>query len=209
MGDDTTPAITRRRETTRQRLLDAAAQVFAETGLDAASVEAVCERAGFTRGAFYSNFDSKEALLLQLCARTARERVAAVRERVDRFEAEGAPADPAELVRSVLEVGGVDRLDVLLFGEIRVHALRTPALAAAFVAQHEELIAGVAQIVADICATKGMRSRVEPLVAARILLTTRTAAAEWAELRGLDETAKRARLGEALAEVAEILLDRD
>jgi len=50
-----TPA-TRSRENTRARLLEAAAQVFAEAGLDGASVEAVCERAGFTRGAFYSNF---------------------------------------------------------------------------------------------------------------------------------------------------------
>ena len=40
----------RRREATRQKLLDAAALVFAEEGLDAASVEAICERAGFTRG---------------------------------------------------------------------------------------------------------------------------------------------------------------
>jgi len=48
----------RRREATRQKLLDAAGLVFAEEGLDAASVEAICERAGFTRGAFYSNFDS-------------------------------------------------------------------------------------------------------------------------------------------------------
>ena len=46
----TTPA-TRSRENTRARLLDAAAQVFAEVGLDGASVEAVCDRAGFTRGA--------------------------------------------------------------------------------------------------------------------------------------------------------------
>ena len=56
-----TPA-TRSRENTRARLLEAAAQVFAEAGLDGASVEAVCERAGFTRGAFYSNFESKDEL---------------------------------------------------------------------------------------------------------------------------------------------------
>ena len=49
---------TRSRENTKARLLEAAAQVFAEAGLDGASVEAVCERAGFTRGAVYSNFDS-------------------------------------------------------------------------------------------------------------------------------------------------------
>ena len=42
---NTVAGTTRRREATRQKLLDAAALVFAEVGLDAASVEAICERA--------------------------------------------------------------------------------------------------------------------------------------------------------------------
>ncbi len=67
----TAPATSRRREATRQKLLDAAAQVFAEEGLDAASVEAICERAGFTRGAFYSNFETKDELFLELAGRVA------------------------------------------------------------------------------------------------------------------------------------------
>ena len=73
---DAVAATTRRREATRQKLLDAAAQVFAEVGLDAASVEAICERAGFTRGAFYSNFETKDELFLELVGNVARERVA-------------------------------------------------------------------------------------------------------------------------------------
>jgi AcrR family transcriptional regulator len=44
----------------------AASEVFAESGFDGASVEAICERAGFTRGAFYSNFASKEELFFGL-----------------------------------------------------------------------------------------------------------------------------------------------
>ncbi|EED6225695.1 helix-turn-helix transcriptional regulator, partial [Salmonella enterica subsp. enterica serovar Haifa] len=85
-----TPPATRSRENTRARLLDAAAQVFAEVGLDGASVEAVCERAGFTRGAFYSNFDSKDELFLTLAARVADARVDAVRTRVEQMRADGA-----------------------------------------------------------------------------------------------------------------------
>ncbi len=81
---------TRRREATRQKLLDAAAQVFAEVGLDAASVEAICERAGFTRGAFYSNFETKDELFLELAGNVARERVEAVRSRVLELERAGA-----------------------------------------------------------------------------------------------------------------------
>lgn len=55
-----------RRTQTRSRLLDAAVEVFAEAGLQGASVESICARAGFTRGAFYSNFSSKEELFLAL-----------------------------------------------------------------------------------------------------------------------------------------------
>ena len=51
---------------TRTALLEAAAQVFIERGFLGASVEAITERAGYTRGAFYSNFDSKEELFAEL-----------------------------------------------------------------------------------------------------------------------------------------------
>jgi AcrR family transcriptional regulator len=51
---------------TRAALLDAAAKVFVERGLQGASVEAISERAGFTRGAFYANFKNKEELFAEL-----------------------------------------------------------------------------------------------------------------------------------------------
>lgn len=51
---------------TRRRLLDAAAEVFLERGFQGASVEEISAEAGFTRGAFYSNFASKEELFVEL-----------------------------------------------------------------------------------------------------------------------------------------------
>lgn len=51
---------------TRRRLLDGAAEVFRERGLGASSVEAITEAAGYSRGAFYSNFASKEQMFLEL-----------------------------------------------------------------------------------------------------------------------------------------------
>ncbi|MDQ3985896.1 MAG: TetR/AcrR family transcriptional regulator [Actinomycetota bacterium] len=51
---------------TRQALLDSAARVFARVGLQAATVEEITEEAGFSRGAFYSNFEDKGDLFLTL-----------------------------------------------------------------------------------------------------------------------------------------------
>lgn len=48
---------------TRQALVDAALASFAEEGLDA-SLDGICDRAGFTRGAFYVHFADRESLLV-------------------------------------------------------------------------------------------------------------------------------------------------
>jgi AcrR family transcriptional regulator len=55
-----------RRAETRQRLLDAAAELFAERGIEASSVDAIAERAERTSGAIYDHFDGKTGLLFAL-----------------------------------------------------------------------------------------------------------------------------------------------
>jgi TetR/AcrR family transcriptional regulator, transcriptional repressor of aconitase len=52
------------KEVTRVRLIEAAERVFIRKGFDDASVEEISETAGYSRGAFYSNFDSKEQVFL-------------------------------------------------------------------------------------------------------------------------------------------------
>jgi AcrR family transcriptional regulator len=55
-----------RQAQTREALLEAAGRVFVEHGFLGSSVEAIAAEAGFTRGAFYSNFSSKEELFAEL-----------------------------------------------------------------------------------------------------------------------------------------------
>jgi AcrR family transcriptional regulator len=57
------------REQTTQRLLDAAQKLIAKKGLEAASVANLAAAAGYTRGAFYSNFSSKDDLFIELLRR--------------------------------------------------------------------------------------------------------------------------------------------
>src|SRR5271166_3993073 len=57
------------KEVTRMRLIEAAERVFIRKGFDNASVEDISETAGYSRGAFYSNFDDKEQVLVAVIDR--------------------------------------------------------------------------------------------------------------------------------------------
>ena len=54
------------RDDTREALFEAAARVFEQDGIGGASIEAIAAEAGFTRGAFYSNFASKDELIIAM-----------------------------------------------------------------------------------------------------------------------------------------------
>src|SRR6187402_1092949 len=54
------------RDDTREKLFEAAARVFEEQGIGGASIEAIAAAAGFSRGAFYSNFNSKDELIIAM-----------------------------------------------------------------------------------------------------------------------------------------------
>ena len=121
----------RSRENTRARLLEAAHDVFAEVGLGAASVEGICERAGFTRGAFYSNFESKDELFLALITQLAEDKLDEVAVRVRTLSGRD---DPVDLVRQIADISLAERMEPQLLSEIRTQALRDDKLAAAFLA---------------------------------------------------------------------------
>ena len=85
---------------TRARLLDAAEQVFLRSGLQGSSVEEIAAEAGFTRGAFYSNFKSKEELFVELLQDRVYRQYAAIAR-----EAQAQPGSPRERLR-----WGIERL---------------------------------------------------------------------------------------------------
>ena len=82
---------------TRQALLDAAATVFAERGFHGTSVEAITLEAGYTRGAFYSNFETKEQLFAELLQDRVYTRYREMAERAN------APSDRRPTMREVGE----------------------------------------------------------------------------------------------------------
>ena len=109
----------------------AASAVFAERGIIGASVEEICETAGFTRGAFYSNFASKDELVLALLQHELESQYTAAQAAIASVTASaGAGGDPATLIATALEVfesaGRMDREWILTQQELLLHAARQP-----------------------------------------------------------------------------------
>ncbi len=111
-----------RQAQTRSRIMDAASRVFAAKGLARASIDEVAADAGYTKGAFYANFQTKEELFLAILDERFEHRIAETR-RVwsdgdpPTEQARDATADFARAVRA-------DPETVRLFLEFKVHALR-------------------------------------------------------------------------------------
>ncbi len=124
------------RDQTRQRLFDAAQSIFLSKGFVAASVEDIAELAGYTRGAFYSNFGSKSELFLQLLKRDHENVMADMRAI---FEA-GETREQMEA--SVLQYYSTHFRDnecFLLWMEAKLQAARDPEFRVGFTACLREL----------------------------------------------------------------------
>ncbi len=131
-----------RREATRQRLLDAAVELFGERGVLGSSVEEICDRAGFTRGAFYSNFESKDELCLDVLRRKGEQYFAAMQAAVEVIPVAPVPADGTDrLIRDAvavfLEAQPKKVAELVTMMELRLHALRTPGLREGWLDVHE------------------------------------------------------------------------
>ncbi len=156
LGSVTKPAepLSRKRRQTRGRLLDAALDAFAERGFHAASVEEVCERAGFSRGAFYSNFGSKEELFAALYDRQTT-RILSTLTDVDQT---GATLD--EVMAALVSAVPQDRRWFLVNTEFALHAVRTPAAARVLAGARARVRAAFAERLAEILDRFGRRPTV-------------------------------------------------
>jgi AcrR family transcriptional regulator len=113
---------------TQRRLLDAARDVFGRRGYGSASLEEIAEEAGFSRGALYHHFESKEALFLALLDERLTERV----NEIERVFAEGETTKEATIEQArqaandAVDVFGQNREWRALYLEFVAHADRSP-----------------------------------------------------------------------------------
>ncbi|UXY25802.1 TetR/AcrR family transcriptional regulator [Streptomyces sp. HUAS TT20] len=125
-AEGTAKRVTRRRIHTRARLLEAAFGVFAAKGFGRVSIEEVCEAAGFSRGAFYSNFATLDELFFALY----QERADLIARQVTHALAgDGPDLDVPASVDRVTEVLLLDVDWLLVKTDFLVHAARDPDVA--------------------------------------------------------------------------------
>ena len=117
----------RRRQQTRDYLLQSAAQVFAERGYHGASLDEVAAAAGFTKGAVYSNFKNKEDLFLALIEAAYAREMTALNEALEGSEVppEARLGDFVGLIRNELNQAP-DNWGALYL-EFSLYAMRNPA----------------------------------------------------------------------------------
>ena len=134
-------------ERNRTAVLDAARRVFLDRGYGGATVDAIAEEAGFSKGVVYSQFGSKADMFMELLEQRINER-AAQNERV----AAGKPLAPAarELLlaanRDVVSEHGWAQLLV----EFRAHAARDPVLNRRYADAHRRTVAELAGLLARV-----------------------------------------------------------
>ena len=112
------------RDETKTRLFEAAARVFVRDGIGGASVEDICVEAGLTRGALYSNFANKDALVLAMLDEHVEHNLV----EMERLMAVAAtPAEFLELLESPdRRRDGPFAGNFLLHTEFLLYALRNP-----------------------------------------------------------------------------------
>jgi AcrR family transcriptional regulator len=167
----------RRREMTRTALVEAAADVFARKGFHGASLDEIAEAAGFTRGAIYSNFKSKEDLLLAVVDWYSARQLDAFTSVLERA-GEGTELDAATDVWSRFVRGDPTLLALSL--ELRLHALRDPEFATRLAAANREQRDRVAALIYEQSRRMNVELRVTPDEMAEI---------SWAASDGLQQVA--------------------
>ena len=115
----------RRRQQTRDYLLAAAAQVFAERGFHGATLDEVAAVAGFTKGAVYSNFKNKDDLFIALLESRYQSGMASLRAHLETAETPHQASDFLGRIADELDEAWAESWGAL-YQEFLVYAMRNP-----------------------------------------------------------------------------------
>jgi AcrR family transcriptional regulator len=155
-----TDALSPRRQQTRSTLVQAGTDVFAVRGVDGASIEEICEAGGLTRGAFYSNFSSRDDLVLAIIEMRTSENLDRLDETIQRWTEHLAVTEAPEIralmttfIDDVFNEKKQTVAETIAEQEIELYCLRVPHLYARFVelnASQLERLAALVKTALDI-----------------------------------------------------------
>lgn len=176
----------RRLERTRSLLLDAAEEVFAEKGFTPATVDDIAHTAGYTKGAIYKHFATKEELFLAVSDRYWRRYF-------DNF---------AEVMSAATQVGSRELDDIAarwgqlsrdrgavhaaLGHEFSLYLLRNPEARERVAAKRTEVVEALADFVVNGLDKLGATLLIEPLTFAHVLIATSDSVVLASELDDID-----------------------
>lgn len=176
----------RRREHTRERLISAAAKVFASKGVAGATVDDLSQAAGFTRGAFYSNFTTKEEVFTQTLTTFTRELVDSIYNEIDSLD-EDIPVH--EAMRAILRATRPQgQLLVLLEAEGMRQALVDYNIRKTFLENRDYLARALVDVLANAATPAPRRSVKELQNLAELVLAAYAQALMLDHLKGEDST---------------------
>ena len=141
-----------RTRATRRKLLDAAKRIFAKDGFEAARLEDIAAGAGYTRGAFYVHFRSKEDIFFALLEEWVRERIDTLTRALRRHS---DPQGKLAALRTHYAELATDRRLVLISMEFKQYALRHPEAQARLRSRHRRIRASFGELFSDIMGALG------------------------------------------------------
>jgi len=152
--------VSHRRAATRERLVRAAVTVFAQRGVMGASVEEICDLAGFTRGAFYSNFESKDDLCIAVLSERADTYLAAARSAISAVEpAEGGVHQlVTRAIETFAHTVSEEPEAILAMMELRLYAAREPGVREAFTRAQASINESFASLIGQVLADHHLRT---------------------------------------------------
>jgi AcrR family transcriptional regulator len=136
-----------RTRATRRKLLDAAKRIFAQDGFEAARLEDIAAGAGYTRGAFYANFKSKEDIFFALFEEWVRERIESLTSALRRHS---NPGEKLVALRTHYAELATDRRLVLISMEFKLFALRHPEAHARLRSRHRRIRASFGELFSEV-----------------------------------------------------------
>lgn len=192
--------ITERRQRTREKLIRAAISVFAHSGVAGASIEQLSEAAGMTRGAFYSNFESKDELVLAVIDFAIERMTSELRTHIEVRHGEDSPcaeseslatADPQTRRREIaatalrvfeerrpIPVGSASAEWIVCEKEIELYTVRVPELRS----KYQQLMDAQLRTIAEIVETTLRRHGCHPTIPSLDLLRILAAVARQSQM---------------------------